>query len=153
MPYLQFGDLEFFGLGLGTVQESEVFLGSTKPFVADHMGEFDDGDARLELLDDKGVAEVIHLRAFNPRDAEVAIDGGADIANQEGITGLGDEEGGVLGFGALFDVFLDCGFGGRVEGDFTCLVRLISANFEVGFFERDILKLDPGQLADPETGL
>ncbi len=82
--------------------------------MANHVGELDNGDTGLELLDDKRVAKIIHFGAFNSRDTEVTIDGGTDIADQEWVTGLCDKEGRVFSFWALTDVFLDRGFGGRV---------------------------------------
>ena len=75
--------------------------------MTDHVGEFDNRHASLELLDDKGVAEIIHLGSGNASNTEVAVDGGTDVANQEGIASLGDKEGGVFGFGATSHIFFD----------------------------------------------
>lgn len=121
--------------------------------MADHVGELDDRDSSFQLFDDKGVTEVINLGALDPSDAEVAVDGGSNIADQERIAGLGNKEGGVFGFGTLFDVFLDRGLGGGVERDAPSFVGLVSADFEIGFFECDILELDARQLANAEPGL
>ena len=99
--------------------------------MADHVGEFDDGDTGLELFDDEGVAEIVDLGTRNARDAEVAVDGGSDIANQEGVAGLGNKKSGVLGFGATSHVFFDGGLGSIVEWDTSGVMRFKGANFEM----------------------
>ena len=75
--------------------------------MADHVGELDDRDAGFELFDDESVAEIVDFGTSNACDAEVAVDGSADIADQEGVASLGDKEGSVFGFGAFFDIFFD----------------------------------------------
>ncbi len=117
------------------------------------MGELDDGYAGLELFDHKGMAQIVHFGTNNTRNAEVAIDSRADVADQEGIAGLGDEEGGIFGFGALFDVSLDGELGGVVEGDAAGVVRLISTDFEVRFLKRNVLELESSEFADAQTSL
>lgn len=121
--------------------------------MADHVGELDDGDAGFELFDDKGVAEIVDLGSRNARDAEVTIDGGPDIADQEGVAGFGDKEGGIFGFGATPDVFFDRGFGGIVEGDASRVMGLKGTNFEMRFLQGDVLELETRQLANSEPCL
>lgn len=121
--------------------------------MADHMGELDKRDAGFELFDDESVTEVVDLGTLDPGDTKVAIDGRANVTDQERVAGFGDKEGGVFGFGALADVFFDGFFAGFVQGDFSRVVTFESTNFEIGLFDGDILELDPGQLTDPETGL
>ena len=82
--------------------------------MADHVGELDDGYASLELFYYKGVAQIIDFGAFDAGNAEVAVDGSSDVADQERIAGLGDKEGSILGFGALTDIALNGGLGGGV---------------------------------------
>ena len=82
--------------------------------MADHVGELDDGHAGLELFDHKGVAKIVDFGSGDAGDAEVAIDGRADVADQKGVARFGDEEGGVFGFGATAYVFFDGGFGGSI---------------------------------------
>lgn len=121
--------------------------------MADHVGELDDGDTRFELLNHKGVAEIIHFGTFNPGNAEVTIDGGANITDQERVASFSDKEGSILGLGAFAHVFFDGSFGGRIQGDFSGFVTLEGANLEIGFFEGDVLELDSGELANAKTSL
>ena len=76
--------------------------------MADHVGELDDRDTGFELFDDESVAQIINLGTSNACDAEVAIDRGSDIADQERVASLGDKEGGIFGFGTTSHVFFDC---------------------------------------------
>lgn len=96
-----------------------------------HVGELDYGYACLELLDDKGVAQIVDLGPRDARDAEIAVDSRADIADQERIAGFGDKEGRVFGFGTLFDIFFDSSFGGIVERDTAGFVGFVGADFEM----------------------
>ena len=121
--------------------------------MADHVGELDDVDTSFELFDDKGVAEIVDLGARDTSDAEVAIDGGTDVADQERIASLGDEKSSIFGFGAFFDIFFDGGLGSTIEWNFAGIVTLVGADFEMRLFERDVLKLETGELTDTETSL
>lgn len=82
--------------------------------MSDHVGEFDDRYTSFELLYDKGVAEIIDLGSFDTSYTEVAVDCSSDVANQKWIASLGDKEGGVFGFWALFDIFFYGSFGGCI---------------------------------------
>lgn len=67
-------------------------------------GEFADineGSAGHKLLGDKSVAKIVDFGGFDTGKGEKAIDAGADVSDQERITGLGNED--VLGstLGAL----------------------------------------------------
>lgn len=53
------------------------------------------------------MTQIVDFGSGNAGNAEIAVDGGADVADQEGVTCLGDKEGGVLGFWPTSDVFLD----------------------------------------------
>ena len=75
--------------------------------MTDHVGELYDRHAGFELLYNEGVAEIIDLGPFDASNTEVAIDGGADVTDQERITSLGDKEGSVFGFWATSGIFLD----------------------------------------------
>ncbi len=97
--------------------------------MADHVGELDNGDTGFELFDDEGVAQVVDFGARDTGNTEVAVDGGANIADQEGVAGLGNKKSGVLGFGAFFDIFFDGCFGGIVEWDASGVMRLKGADF------------------------
>ena len=99
--------------------------------MSNHVGELDDGNAGLELLDNKGVAEIINFGAFNACDTEVAVIGCADVADQERIPGLGDKEGGIFGLWAFADVFLDRFLAGFIERDFAGIVGFKGTDFEV----------------------
>lgn len=121
--------------------------------MADHVGELDDRDASLELFHHKSVAEIVDFGAVDAGDAEVAVNGGTNVADQKGVTSFGDKEGSVLGFGSASDIFFDGSFGGSVKRDFPGFVTFEGADFEIGFFERNILKLDPGELANAQPSL
>ena len=75
--------------------------------MTDHVGKLDDGNTGLELFYNKGVAEVIDLGALDAGNAEVAVDGGADVTDQEGVACFGDKKGGVFGFGSASDILFD----------------------------------------------
>lgn len=90
--------------------------------MTDHVGEFDDGNASLELFDDKSVTEIIDFGSFDAGNAEVAIDGSADVSDQEGIAGFGDKESSVFGPWSFFDVEFDCRLGSFVERNFASVV-------------------------------
>lgn len=107
--------------------------------MADHVGELDDGDTGLELLDYESMTEIIDLGSLDACNAEVAVDCGSDVANQERVAGFGDKESRVFGFGPLFDIFLNCRLGGLIEGNFAGVVGLIGSDFEVRLLERDVL--------------
>ncbi len=79
--------------------------------MADHVRKFDNRHAGLELLDDEGVAEIVNFSPFDTGNAEVAVDGCANVSDQERIASLGDKEGGIFGFGATRDIFFDRCFG------------------------------------------
>ncbi len=110
--------------------------------MANHVGELNNGDASLELFHDKGVAEVIDLGSFDSGNTEIAVDGGSDVTDQERIARFGNKQGGVFGFGATSHVFFDSRLGGSIEGDFASLVTFEGTNFEIRFFESNILELD-----------
>jgi len=112
--------------------------------VADHFTKINQGYSCLELFDDEGVAEIIDLCSFDPCDAEVAVNGGADVTNQEGIAGFGDKKGGVFGFWSLFDVHLDGFLGGFVQRNATRVVGLEGSDLEGALFQSDVLELDAG---------
>lgn len=59
-----------------------------------------EGSAGGELFGDKGVPQVIDLGAFDAGDFEIAVDGGADVTNEEWFTRFGDKDGFFSGFGA-----------------------------------------------------
>ena len=121
--------------------------------MADHVGELDDGNTGFELFDDESVAQIINLGTSNARDAEVAIDRGPDIADQERIAGFGDKEGSIFGFGAFFDIFFDGRLGGVVERYTSGVMRLKGADFEMRFLERDVLELEACELTDAKSCL
>lgn len=121
--------------------------------MTDHVGQLDDGDTGFELFDDKGVPEIVDFGSFDPGDTEVAVDGGPDVPNQEGVAGFGDKEGGVLGAWPIFNVDLDCLFGGFVERNLPGVVTFEGSNFEAGLLQSNVLELDPGQFTDPEACL
>jgi len=121
--------------------------------VSDHFGEVNQRQTGFELFDNEGVAEVVDFGSLDPSDAEVAVDGGSDVADKEGVAGFGDEEGGVLGFGAFFDVGLDRFLGRFVEGDASGVVRFVGSDLEIAFFEGDVLELDASKFADSKTSL
>ena len=100
-----------------------------------HLAEFDNGHSGFELFDDKGVAEIVDFGTFYSSDTEVAVDGGSNVSNEEGVAGLGDKESGVFGFGSFFDVCFNRVFGGFVEGDTSSIVGFVSPDFESGFFD------------------
>ena len=82
--------------------------------MTNHVRKLDNRHSSFELLDDKGVAKIVYLGSSDPGNAEVAIDGGANIADQEGVTSLRNKEGGIFGFGTTSDIFFNGSFGGRV---------------------------------------
>ena len=49
--------------------------------MASDFGEVNDRDTVLELFDEEGVAKVIDLGLLDSTDSEVAIDGGANVAD------------------------------------------------------------------------
>lgn len=49
--------------------------------MANHLGEFDNGNTSLELFDYEGVSEVVDLGVFDTGDSKVTIDSRADIAD------------------------------------------------------------------------
>ena len=59
---------------------------------------------RLEMVGDKGVAEIIDFGIFNTRDADVAFDSGSDVADQEWFAGFGDKDVVVLYFGPYLQI-------------------------------------------------
>ncbi len=99
------------------------------------------------------MAEVVDFGVFNAGDAEVAIDGSANVSNQKRIAGFGNEKGGVAGFGPDFEVVLDGGFGKAVKRNVSGRVRFVSANFEEIFLKIQVLKLNVGQFTDTNSGL
>lgn len=99
--------------------------------MADHVREFHDGDASLELFDYEGVTQVVDLGSFDTSNTKVAVDGSSDIADQERIACFSDKKGGILGFGSFTYVFFDGGFGSLVQGYFPGIVRLIGSDFEM----------------------
>lgn len=99
--------------------------------MADHVRELDDGNTCLELLNHESVAQVVDLGSFDASDAEVAVDSGSDIADQERVACFGDKKSCVFGFRPLFDIFLNCRLGGLIERNFASVVRLIGSDFEV----------------------
>ena len=117
--------------------------------MSDHMAKFDDRNTRFELFDNKSMTEIVDLSAFDASDTEVSIDGSSNISNQERIAGFGDKEGGIFGFGAFTHIFFDSQFGSIIEGDFPGIVRFEGTDFEIGFFETNVLKLNSGEFTNP----
>lgn len=88
------------------------------------------------------MSEVVNLGSFDACNAEVAVDGSSDVADEEWVTGFGDEESGVFCLWPVFHVHLDCFFGGFVERDAASIVALIGTDLESAGFESDVLELD-----------
>lgn len=82
--------------------------------MTDHVGELDYGDSGFELFDDKGMAKIVDFRAFDASNAEVTIDGSADVANEERIAGFSNKKGGIFSFGTTGDIFFNSSFRGVI---------------------------------------
>ena len=46
----------------------------------------------FELMGGEGVAEVVDFGVFDAGFFEIAVDGGANVSDQEGMSGFGDEK-------------------------------------------------------------
>lgn len=63
------------------VDEFEVLFGGTEALVANQFGDISERGAAFELVDDKGVAKIVDFSVFDTGEFEVAVDGGADVAD------------------------------------------------------------------------
>lgn len=81
--------------------------------MAKDFTEIGDTNARLELESSKGMAKVIDLGGLDIGVSKIAVDYGADVANQERSAGLGDKQVGTRSvLGALGEIVLDGYLGG-----------------------------------------
>ncbi len=105
-----------------------------------------------ELVGDPGVTEVVDGAVINAGELEVAVNGGADIADEELAAIFGDEE--VVGFGVFGSDFQPFGngiLGGFVEGDFTAGLRFIRFDDQMVLF--NVGEFEAGQFTDADAGL
>ena len=108
-------------------------------------------DARAQLVGDKGVAKIIDFGFFDTGFFEVAVDSGADISDQQGMAGFGDEQMVVFDFGADVEIVLESGSGGLVEGNGPLGVVFEDTDADLVFTQ--VFHTQIGQFADPDAGL
>lgn len=97
----------------------EVLLSGGETAMADVLVNGLGLDALLELVGDEGVAEIVDFGVFDAGFFEVAVDGGADVSDEERAAGFGDEDVVGVGLGTDGDVVLQSGGGRTVEEDGT----------------------------------
>ena len=72
--------------------------------MADEFGNVGEGGAGSELLGNKGVAQVVDFGSFDAGDSKETVNGGPNIADEEGVAGFGDEDSSFARFGANFEI-------------------------------------------------
>ena len=119
-------------------------------------GEFrnvDKGGASHELLGDKGVAKIVDLGGLDTGEGKETVDTGADVTNEEGIAGLGNED--VFGttLGPLDEVGLQSGFGGGIERNLALGMGLVGFDGDFVAGEVEVSHSQVGELGDTHAGL
>jgi len=100
---------------------------------------------------DKGMPKIVDFGVFDSGFFEIAVDGGADVANQQGVAGFGDEKMIVLHARADIKVVLQGGSGGFVEGNGPLGVVFEDTDADLVFTQ--VFHTQIGQFADPDAGL
>ncbi len=117
------------------------------------FGNVDKGGASHKLLGDKSVAKIVDLGGLDTGEGEETVDTGADVSDQEGVAGLGDED--VFGstLGALDEVSLQGGFGGGIERNLALRMGLVGFDSDFVAGEVEVGHGQIGELGDTHAGL
>ena len=108
-------------------------------------------DAGAQLVGDKGMPKIVDFGVFDTGFFEVAVDGGPDISDQQGVAGFGDEEMIILDARADIEVVLQGGSGGFVEGNGS--LGVVFEDADADFVFAQVVHAQIGQFADPDAGL
>jgi hypothetical protein len=103
-------------------------------------------------MGDPGVTEIVDGSVIYTGEFEVAINGGADVADEKGTTVFGDEQTlGFLGGLANSQPAVNSGFGGFVEGNYAAGLGFVRFDDQMVSF--DVVQLEVGQFTDANAGL
>ena len=113
----------------------------------------DQGGTSHKLVSDKSVTQVIDPSIFDTGETKVAVNAGANIPDQEGVAGFGDEKFTAFGFWSFGEIFFQGGLGSVVNGNGSSLVRFVSVDFNFVVVEINIGEIEVSHLGNAHAGL
>ncbi len=99
------------------------------------------------------MAEVINTGFFDTGEAEVAVNTGSDVSDEERIAGLGDEEFFRTTLWALFHIVKYGSLNSFIDRHDSGFVRFVGANFNLVGFKIGIGDFEIGNFGNTHTGL